>query len=457
MPPPIRIAEAALVAVALGAAGCWSTTADAPSAPTHSNVEDGPRGAVSIVVSGDTAGWITPCGCTSNQSGGLARRTGFVNSLDDPVVVVDVGGAPGGMSPYDLEKFEWILRGELAMGLAVHNVGTTEARIGIDHLRSLASRLEVPFISANLQTESGEPAFPAHRVVDVAGRRIGFVGVLSNATRIESATIADPLRSALEAVRLIRNECETVVVLAYLDEPELRDLAANLPEADIVVGGPTGQSITPEPIGNRLLASATNKGKFVVHLVAAEGTDRWTGRSVEITDAFPDAPEQASLVTMFRESLAERDFRADETGFAPAHGGTWPDGYRVAGTSSCRACHTSACESWDASGHAHAWQTLLDAEAASDPACQRCHTTGYGLPGGFVSLASSQVRGGVGCESCHGPSAGHVDEPARRTPLVAEDSCRRCHDAENSPEFEYAPYWERVEHGSDSPKAPESP
>src|ERR1700745_4371010 len=27
-----------------------------------------------LVVSGDTAGWIVPCGCTSNQSGGLLRR-----------------------------------------------------------------------------------------------------------------------------------------------------------------------------------------------------------------------------------------------------------------------------------------------------------------------------------------------------------------------------------------------
>src|SRR3990172_11014673 len=31
-----------------------------------------------LVVSGDTAGWIVPCGCASNQSGGLPRRGSFV-------------------------------------------------------------------------------------------------------------------------------------------------------------------------------------------------------------------------------------------------------------------------------------------------------------------------------------------------------------------------------------------
>ena len=33
---------------------------------------------LAIVVSADTAGWIIPCGCTTNQSGGLARRATYL-------------------------------------------------------------------------------------------------------------------------------------------------------------------------------------------------------------------------------------------------------------------------------------------------------------------------------------------------------------------------------------------
>src|SRR5438270_12409867 len=56
---------------------------------------------VMIVVSGDTSGWIVPCGCTSNQSGGLSRRGSFVKELRRraDVVVLDAGGAPGGTAP----------------------------------------------------------------------------------------------------------------------------------------------------------------------------------------------------------------------------------------------------------------------------------------------------------------------------------------------------------------------
>ena len=60
-------------------------------------------------------------------------------------------------------------------------------------------------------------------------------------------------------------------MLAYLPEAELRQLAAELPEADLVVGGPTGQSIAPIRVGPTWLASATNKGKFLIQMETPGG------------------------------------------------------------------------------------------------------------------------------------------------------------------------------------------
>ena len=113
-----------------------------------------------VVVSGDTHGWITPCGCTANQSGGLLRRATYLADLrkTGEVIYLDAGGAPAGTSPYQRVKFEAILAGERRMGLAVHNVGGPEAALGADYLRDLQKKGTVQFVSANVRDAGRQPA-----------------------------------------------------------------------------------------------------------------------------------------------------------------------------------------------------------------------------------------------------------------------------------------------------------
>src|SRR5262245_38497447 len=84
---------------------------------------------LAVIVSCDTAGWIVPCGCSSKQAGGLLRRATCVQSVRQSfdVLLADAGGAPGGVSPYDRAKFEAVLRGEVEMQTAAHNIGAAEA------------------------------------------------------------------------------------------------------------------------------------------------------------------------------------------------------------------------------------------------------------------------------------------------------------------------------------------
>lgn len=84
--------------------------------------------------------------------------------------------------------------------------------------------------------------------------------------------------------------------------------------------------------------------------------------------------------------------------------------------------------------------------------CFRCHATGYGKPGGFVSYAQTPELGDVGCETCHGPGSAHVAmqrrDPAENiadegenppvglpvSPLIVRrpgvDVCKDCHTLE---------------------------
>jgi hypothetical protein len=410
---------------------------------------------LAIVVSGDTSGWIVPCGCASNQAGGLMRRGTFLARVqhEADTLYVDAGGAPGGTAPYHRLKFEAILQGEMAMSVAAHNLGGPEAALGAEYLREVRSKLRVPFISANVRDAKGDLVVEPLRVETRGKKRIAITGVLSRKYATENIRIDEP-KDAILAAKAKAGAYDTLVVLAYLPEEELRQLAKELPEVDLLLGGPTVQSISPQQVGPTLLAAATNKGKYVLHLELLPGTgQRWHGKVVELGPQFSDEPKQRENLHQYLTALERRDFTAAESGFAPATSTHYAADFRIAGNEECLKCHQGDCQHWHQTKHSHAWQTLTDKGYHVDSYCQQCHTTGYGLPGGFVSRRESMQRHAVGCESCHGPSLTHVRDVKQRTPFVAKDQCQRCHDPENSPTFDYATYWERIRHGQSPGKS----
>jgi len=88
------------------------------------------------------------------------------------------------------------------------------------------------------------------------------------------------------------------------------------------------------------------------------------------------------------------------------------------GVDYCKTCHMPHYDSWHETRMSKAFDLLKpgvrkDAKTAAsldpardyskEPRCLGCHTTGYGEPGGFVSMSSTPEMIGVQCEMCHGP------------------------------------------------------
>ena len=114
---------------------------------------------------------------------------------------------------------------------------------------------------------------------------------------------------------------------------------------------------------------------------------------------------------------------------------TPPKDAKYVGTKECRSCHLKEYKSWKATKHAKAFK-ILEGPELKDPDCLRCHTTGYGKPGGFTSEKETPRLKSVGCESCHGPSSAH-NEAAKVAPekgkwdtkinKVPQNACVKCH------------------------------
>ncbi|MFQ5776785.1 MAG: cytochrome c family protein [Terriglobia bacterium] len=146
------------------------------------------------------------------------------------------------------------------------------------------------------------------------------------------------------------------------------------------------------------------------------------------------------------------------------------------GAKRCRPCHLAQYKSWQKTKMANVFELLKpgvraevkrahdidpDKDYTNDPNCLQCHVTGWGEPGGFVSLEKTPKLVGVQCEVCHGPGKGYLkpilmslkNKQYKRSDLLAagmvipsEEVCRKCHN-EKSPFYKPFDYEERKGQG----------
>src|SRR5262249_54768125 len=143
---------------------------------------------------------------------------------------------------------------------------------------------------------------------------------------------------------------------------------------------------------------------------------------------------------------------------------------------------------WQQSGHSHAFDALATKATKPtlrqyDPECIVCHTIGFAHQSGYVDEKATPALKNVGCENCHGPGSGHSRAPkdpkyvAMLSPwkvnagdylpsveklakgreslteaetkilLRVDGVCKKCHDLENDPHFDFEKFWPKVVHG----------
>lgn len=131
------------------------------------------------------------------------------------------------------------------------------------------------------------------------------------------------------------------------------------------------------------------------------------------------------------------------------------------GPENCKECHEDQAASWQETRMAMTFEVLRpgvkvqekemagldpDFDYTSDEDCLPCHTTGYGLEGGFVSYEKTPNMAGVTCEACHGPGGAYAEglmgaQDANFTTADARDAglvypptawvCLSCHNDES--------------------------
>jgi hypothetical protein len=133
------------------------------------------------------------------------------------------------------------------------------------------------------------------------------------------------------------------------------------------------------------------------------------------------------------------------SGIAPVQAQQTPtDGY--VGLQVCQPCHLPEYQRFTSySKKNQSFQSIVRMKKGLTEdeirQCYACHTTGYGRPGGFISLEQTPDLKEAGCEVCHGPGKLHsqTQDPSHIRGKPNLEVCRQCHIEERIRAFHYRP------------------
>lgn len=116
------------------------------------------------------------------------------------------------------------------------------------------------------------------------------------------------------------------------------------------------------------------------------------------------------------------------------------------GSDACIDCHKEEYKSFKAyAKKSHSFKSLQKMKKGLTKkemeSCFKCHTTGYGEPGGFKSEEETPHLKNAGCEVCHGRGSLRMDtEDAEDIKgRLTQKDCEKCHNSERVESFQYKP------------------
>jgi len=427
-----------------------------------------------LVLTGQTFGYLSPCGCSRPQKGGLERRYNFMETLRKKgwyVTAVDLGDAvsPKGLHKQNLMKYKYTMRALDIMGYGAIGLGEYEFAGQLYDLLAeypLNNPGKAPLIlSGNLigaqrdqqgkvQREfSREEYFPGAdpkkpmvlgwTVIEAAGKLpIGVIAVIGPDVA-EKAEKQDKqfafqnnqaiLTSALAEMAKHPSKPSFKVLLYAGKSEQAKEASKVFPQFQVVLC----QSEDSEP---PQFPSLTNDGKSVVIQVGhkgqnigvlgiyAKGTQfDMKYQLVPLGEEYltPEGEEAEKnhkilqLLEQYTQEGKDQNLLALYAAKKVAHPAMLqkPDAkLSYVGSEKCAQCHAAEYKVWKEAKHSHAYEALE--KYAKRPKnqqfngeCLQCHTTGFDYAGGYVDEKTTPTLKNNGCENCHGPGSAHSAKP----------------------------------------------
>ncbi len=368
--------------------------------------------------------------------------------------MVDAGDLFGSRNRND--KFQSSFLAEMTgeLGYDAIGLGERDLNYGLPFLKEMIEKHDLPFINANVRdAKTGELILPEYTIVERSGIKYGIVSVLdpkykiiTMSTEEDAFQVDEPVPVLRDLLPRLREEVDSVLLLSHLGAKKTEELIKEVKGIDMCVIGHTSRNINNERVVNdTALFAAAFEGRYIGR--ANLFVDDVDGRIMAIDVGITSLGEKIE----FDEQMLARveQYKKDLVEFKMAKRAAYPrtmgsDKETFLGDRSCMSCHEDAWTVYVDSSHRSAFATIRNKGQSFEPDCLSCHTTGYQFKKGYSDDPPFNKLVNVQCEACHGYGSQHARDG--KWVAQAKDSCMMCHDQKNSPEFDYATYWEKIKH-----------
>ncbi len=391
-----------------------------------------------LILTGNTLGYMAPCGCSDPMLGGIKRRATAIRQLSAPgrTTILDNNAFVADVGRQSEIKAETLSQLDDSLNVTAINFGASEAKLGPGMLLQLTRLSGGRFLTSSLR-DAGRLGL---RTSQVSGPFM--IGGISTKAREMAASLGseslseDQALEALATANLV--DRKALVIMLDGDHDDALRLQRRHPALALIQYNSVGRpSQKLEMVGRTALVTSGEKGKYLVRLEYRDGD--WS--HYQVVGLGPEVGDDGAAKELYStylkrvddEHLLEQVPRSATASYA----GSW----------SCVGCHSEATKVWKNSHHRFALNTLERVGHSRDPDCVSCHVVGLESTKGFRDRKTTPALAGVGCESCHGPALAHAKAPTEyKLKKIDQKSCVGCHNPENSPNFNFATYWKRVRH-----------
>ncbi len=265
--------------------------------------------------------------------GGVARRATLVKRIKaetkHTTLVVDCGDICDG-TPFSTEYFGSAdIAAMNAIGYDLATPGNHEYNNTPAQVRKMIAEAKFPLLSANSTVKGTKDlVYKPYVIKEIDGVKIAFLGLMTYDARTypaakEAFEMEPPIETAKRLVPELRKQADIIIALTHIGVEEDIELAAAVPQIDVIVGGhshtlvpkpvlvPRPTDLRPYSVRGAVIVQAHQWGGSLGKLDLTfhkEPADSWTvskynGVLLPITSALAEDPETAAVVAKYWEPI----------------------------------------------------------------------------------------------------------------------------------------------------------